>query len=270
MIEKKIGIIGCGNMGEALLGRLSKVLEKSVKLMASELDADRRAAIQEKHKIIVEIDNNYLVKYCDVIILAVKPKDLEDVLRREVCCGIAESKILISIAAGVTTGHIESVVGKEIPVIRAMPNMPAAIGKAVTAISAGSSASSADMKLAREIFETIGDVVVVDEKLMGAVTAVSGSGPAYIFYFIEALAEAARALGIDDKTAEELAVKTFIGSSELLDKIKEHPAELRRKVTSRGGTTEAALRVFEDKGLKKVIEEAVRAACRRSEELAKG
>ena len=270
IIDKKVGIIGCGNMGEALFSGLSKVMEKSVSIMVSELDAARRSAIQDKHKIIVEIDNNYLVKYSDVIILAVKPQDLENVLRQEVCCGVSEKKLLISIAAGVTTKYIESVVGASVPVIRAMPNMPAVIGEAVTAISAGSRAAKKDMDLAREIFSTIGDVVEVDEKLMDAVTAISGSGPAYFFYLIEALAGAAVKLGLDEKTAEELAIKTAIGSSELLDKLNEHPGLLRKKVTSKGGTTEAALKVFDDKGLKKIIEDAAEAACKRSKELSKG
>jgi pyrroline-5-carboxylate reductase len=270
MTGKKIGIIGCGNMGEALLSKLAKTLEKSVSLMVSELDAKRRAAIQDKYKIIVEIDNNLLVKYCDIIILAVKPQSLEDVLRQEVCCGVTESKILISIAAGVTTKHIETVVGKDVPVIRAMPNMPAKIGEAVTAICAGTSASTADMKIAKDIFATIGDVVVVDEKLMDAVTAVSGSGPAYFFYFIEALARAGEGLGLDVKTAEELAIKTAIGSAELLEQMKEHPADLRKRVTSKGGTTEAALKVLDDRKMMDVIEAAVAAACRRSKELSKG
>jgi pyrroline-5-carboxylate reductase len=268
--DKKIGIIGCGNMGEALLSGLSKVLEKSVSIMVSELDASKRSAIQEKHKIIVEIDNNYLVKYSDVIILAMKPQDLENVLRQEVCCGISEEKLLISIAAGITTKYIESVIGGSVPVIRAMPNMPAIIGKAVTAISAGSAAAKRDIELARKIFSTVGDVVEVDEDLMDAVTAISGSGPAYFFYIIEALAGAALKLGLDEKIAKELAIKTAIGSSELLEKLKECPGLLRKKVTSKGGTTEAAVKVFEDKGLKKIVEEAAAAACKRSKELSKG
>ena len=269
MTDKKIGIIGCGNMGEALLGRLSKVMEKSISIMVSELDAARRAAILEKHKIIVEIDNNYLVKYCDVIILAVKPQDLENVLRQEVCCGVSEKKLLISIAAGVSTKYIESVVGGNVPVMRAMPNMPAVIGEAMTAICAGSGAAKADVELTREIFSTIGDVVEVEEKHMDAVTAISGSGPAYFFYLVEALAEAAEKLGLDTKTSEELAIKTAIGSSKLLDELKEHPSILRKKVTSKGGTTEAALKVFDEKSLKKIIEEAALAACNRSKELSK-
>jgi pyrroline-5-carboxylate reductase len=268
--DKKIGIIGCGNMGQALIGGLSRVVEKSVSIMAAEKDAARRAGIQDKFRIIVEIDNNLVVKYCDVIILAVKPRDLEELLRAEVCCGASPKKLIISIAAGVTTAHIGAIVGADVPVVRAMPNMPAVIGGAVTAISAGAAASKDDIALARAVFEAIGDVIEVEEALMDAVTAISGSGPAYFFYVIEALTEAGKKLGLGGKTAEELAIKTAIGSSELLDKLKEHPGELRRKVTSKGGTTEAALEVFESKKLKEIIEEAARAACKRSKEMSKG
>jgi len=270
MIDKKIGIIGCGNMGEAIFSRLLKKIGNSTSLMVSELDAARRAAIQDKYKIIVEIDNNYLVKYCDVIIIAVKPQDFDKVLKQEVCCGISKDKLLISIAAGITTKHIESVVGKDVPVIRVMPNMPAIIGEAISSISAGTSATKEHMDTARFIFSTIGDVVEVDEKSVDAVTAISGSGPAYFFYVIEALIEAAKKLKLDKETAERLVLKTALGSSKLLDALKEDPARLRQKVTSKGGTTEAALKVFDKKKLKKIVEEAAKAACKRSKELSKG
>ena len=268
--NKKIGIIGCGNMGEAIFRRLSTVLEKSTSLMVSEMNAARRDEIRGKYKIIVEIDNNTVVKYCDAVILAVKPQDIEAVLKEAICCGASADKLIISIAAGITTKFIEGIIGKDVPVIRAMPNMPAVVGSAVTAVSGGSAAAQKDLDLARDIFGTIGDVVVVDEKQMDVVTAISGSGPAYFFYFIEALAEAAVKLGLDRKTAEELAVKTAIGSAKLLEEMKDDPGALRKRVTSKGGTTEAALKVFEAKGLAKMVEEAAAAACKRSKELSGG
>ncbi|MFA6320767.1 MAG: pyrroline-5-carboxylate reductase [Candidatus Omnitrophota bacterium] len=270
MIDKKIGIIGCGNMGEALLARLADVVEKSTSIMVSEADAKRRDYIQTKHKIIVEVDNNEVVKFADVIILAVKPKDFENVLKQEVCCGLSEKKLLISIAAGVTTKHLEGVVGSDIPVVRAMPNMAAIIGEAVTSLSRGTSAGQKDISTAKEIFSLIGEVVEVDEKFVDAVTAVSGSGPAYFFYMIESLAEAAAALGLDGKTASRLVAKTALGSAKLLEALKEDPAILRKKVTSKGGTTEAAIAVFEKKKFKNIIKDAVKAANKRSKELSKG
>jgi pyrroline-5-carboxylate reductase len=269
MIGKKIGIIGCGNMGEAILNRLSNVLEKSVSIMASEFDAKRRDYIQSKYKIIVEIDNNEVVKFADVIILAVKPKDLEAVIRSEVCCGASKDKLLISIAAGITTKYIESIVGKDVPVIRVMPNMAATIGESISSISYGSAVTPKHMELAKEIFLTIGDVVEVDENLIDVVTAISGSGPAYFFYMIEALIEAGCAAGLKDDVARKLVLKTALGSAKLLETLKEPPAILRAKVTSKGGTTEAAIKVFESKKFKNIIKDAVKAAKARSKELQK-
>ena len=267
MINKKIGIIGCGNMGEAILSRLSNVLEKSVSIMVSEFDAQRRDYIQSKYKIIVEVDNNEVVKFADVIILAVKPKDFEGLLKNEVCCGVSESKLLISIAAGITTKYVEKTVGKDIHVIRAMPNMGAIIGRSITSISAGISATGDDMKLAKEIFMTIGDVVEIDEGFVDSVTAVSGSGPAYFFYMTEALIEAARATGLKEDIARQIVLKTAFGSATLLETLNEDPALLRAKVTSKGGTTEAAIKVFESKKFKSIIKDAVKAAKERSKEL---
>ena len=270
MINKKIGIIGCGNMGEAIFSRLALSMDKSTMLMASEQDTARRDYIQKKYGVIVQIDNNYLVKNSDVIILAVKPKDFENVLKAEICCGISRNKLLISIAAGIRIKYIEGIVGKDIPIIRAMPNMPAVIGEAISVISRGKAAGDEDMKIAREVFLAIGDVAQVDEKLMDSVTAVSGSGPAYFFYLIESLIEGAQALGLDKETARRLVLKTALGSSRLLDSLKEDPGVLIKKVASKGGTTEAALKVFKSKSLDKTIKQALKKACKRSKELSKG
>ena len=270
MINKRIGIIGCGNMGEALLSRLSNIMEKSTSIMVSEFDAKRRDYIQSKYKVIVEIDNNEVVKFADVIILAIKPKDFENLLKTEVCCGVSKDKLLISIAAGITTKYIEDIVGKDIPVVRVMPNMAATIGEAISSISAGSAVSVEDMKLAKEIFSTIGDVAEVDEKMVDVVTAVSGSGPAYFFYLVESLIDAAIKSGLDKETAKKLVIKTALGSAKLLEILKEEPTTLRERVTSKGGTTEAALKIFESKKLKNIIKDAVGAAMKRSKELSRG
>jgi pyrroline-5-carboxylate reductase len=267
MINKKIGIIGCGNMGEALLIGLSGVMEKSVSIMVSEMDAARRDYISTRYKIIVEIDNNLVVKYSDVIILAVKPKDFDKVLSSEVCCGISREKLIISIAAGITTKHIEEIVGNDIPVIRVMPNMAAAVGMAISSVSRGSLADDAHAETAKEIFSTVGKVVEVDEVLVDAVTAVSGSGPAYFFYLAEALVEGAQSLGLAKELAETLVFHTMLGSASLLEELNEDPGLLRKRVTSKGGTTEAAISVFESKKLKAIIKEALKRASIRSKEL---
>jgi len=200
----------------------------------------------------------------------VKPKDFDKVLKDEICCSVSKDKLLISIAAGITTKYIESVVGKDIHVIRVMPNMAALVGEAISSISAGSSVSGEDMKLAKDIFSTIGDVVEVDENLVDSVTAISGSGPAYFFYLIEALIEASKELGLDEEIAKSLVLKTAIGTSKLLEVLKEEPSRLRAKVTSKGGTTEAALKVFETKNFKDIVRDAVKQAYKRSKELSRG
>ena len=266
MITKKIGIIGCGNMGAALLERLSKGPHKASSLSVSDSDAGRRELIQKKYNIIPQANNSAVVKDSDVIILAVKPKDFKDVLS-EACSGLSKDKVIISVAAGITTEFIEGMAGKGIPVIRAMPNMAAVIGESMTAVSAGRSAGPGDMKLAKEIFSAIGDVVEIEEGLMAAVTAIAGSGPAYFFYIIEALTGAAEELGLDEETARRLVLKTALGSARLLEALKEEPACLRKRVTSKGGTTEAAIEIFEKKRLKSIIRDAARAACKRSKEL---
>jgi len=270
MAGKKIGIIGCGNMGEALLSRLLKGGEKSASVMVSEFDTKRRGYIQSKYNVIAEADNKEIVKSADVIILAVKPKDFEKLLRDEICIGGSKDKLLISIAAGITTKYIEDIVGKDIPVIRVMPNMAAIIGESISSISSGSRVTPDNMKLAKEIFMAIGDVVEVDEKLIDSVTAISGSGPAYFFYMIEALIEAGCAEGLEEDIVKKLVLKTALGSAKLLEILKEDPSVMRAKVASRGGTTEAAIEVFESGKFKNIIKDAVKAAKARSKELSTG
>ncbi len=268
-MNKKIGIIGCGNMGEAILSRLAKVCAKIADLMVTEMDGARRAEIRSRHKIIVGIDNNYLVKFSDIIIIAVKPKDINDLLKQEICCGASGDKLVISIAAGVSTKRIESVIGRDVPVIRAMPNMAAVIGESMTVVSPGTSAGAKHLKMASEIFRNIGDVIVMDEKDLDAVTAISGSGPAYFFYLMESMIEAARALGIDNRTAERLVYKTALGSARLVHVLKAHPAALRARVTSKGGTTEAAFKVFQTRKFKSIVKDAMKRACSHSKKLGK-
>jgi pyrroline-5-carboxylate reductase len=269
MINRKIGIIGCGNMGEALLSRLVTVTEKSTALMVSELDASRRESLNAKYRMIIEIDNNYVAKYSDIIIIAVKPKDFDQVLK-EIAPSASKEKLIISMAAGITTRYIEKAIGRDIPVIRTMSNMAASIGEAITSTSAGTSANAEHMRLAAEIFSLIGEVIDIDEKLVDAVTAVSGSGPAYFFYLAECMIEAAMSLGIKEEVAHQLVLKTALGGFKLLEASKEKPHVLRAKVTSKGGTTEAAFKVLNSKRFGTIVKAAVKEACRHSKKLAKG
>jgi pyrroline-5-carboxylate reductase len=262
----KIGIIGCGNMGAALIGRLSAAMGKDALLMASDRDAKRREQIRSKYGVAATSDNGAVAGRSDIVIVAVKPKDIDAVLT-EIAGAFSKDKLLISIAAGISTKHVERIVGKSVPVIRVMPNMPAVIGEAISTLSRGSAARESHAAMAEEIFSLLGDVEEIDEKLVDAVTAISGSGPAYFFCLMESLIKTAKSLGLEGAIARRLVLKTALGSVKLLYHLKEDPPALRAKVASKGGTTEAALEVFESRKFHDVIRDAVTAARKRSRAL---
>lgn len=206
-------------------------------------------------------------KSCNVIFLAVKPQDLADVLN-ELKQTIQPETLVISIAAGKTIKFIEDQLQSNNSVIRAMPNTPAQIGKGISAIAAGTKVSGDELKIATELFSTTGEVVVVTEDKIDAVTALSGSGPAYFFYFIEAMVKAGVELGLTDEIATKLAIETISGSAAMLKESNLDAATLRKNVTSPKGTTAAALEVFTNNDLENIILKAMSAAKNRAQELA--
>jgi len=263
---KKIGIIGCGIMGQSIIARLAS-LGKHGRIVAVDKDHRKTALVERRFAVKVTGDIAHAASGADVVILAVKPQDMDEVLRGLIGV-VSERTLLVSIAAGVTTRHIESVFGRvKVPVIRVMPNMPAVIGEAISAISAGRYARASQRTVAKEVLSSIGETVEVAERRMDAVTAVSGSGPAYFYYLIESMIEAASALGLEHNVAERLVVKTALGSVHLLSILREEASRLRRRVASKGGTTEAALKVFESRRFKETIRKAMERAARRSREL---
>lgn len=264
MFKIKIGIIGGGNMGEALI----KGLHKNNALWVSEANTERTKILKKKyHLTIADIDTT--VKQSKILILAVKPQDMASVLE-QVKTSTLTGKLLISIAAGLTTRFFEtSFDGRKIAVIRTMPNMPALIGQGITAICAGKYATASDIKIAQKILLTVGETVIVKESMIDAVTAVSGSGPAYVFLFVEQWMAAAKQLGFDDKQAKQLVYKTLLGSAHLLEQSKFDASTLRAKVTSKGGTTQAALNVFSSRKFDQLMKDALSAAKKRAKELAK-
>lgn len=269
MRKTKIGLIGCGNMGEAIVSRLvgsKQAVRRSI--MLTDIDKAKARKMCSRHGVRIAAVIAQVVDFADVIIIAVKPKDFDAVLQI-MCPYLPSGKTVISIAAGITTGYIEKRLGEKTAVIRVMPNMPATIGEAVSSISAGKFATKRHMGIAKSIFSSIGDVVEVKERLVDAVTAVSGSGPAYFFYFVECLMEIARELGLADRVARHLAFKTALGSAKLLASCGEEPATLRARVTSKGGTTEAAFKILEEADFKGIVKRAVRRAHKRSRELSK-
>jgi len=204
----------------------------------------------------------------DVVVVAVKPRDVIEVLKL-LAGEVADDQTVISLAAGVTTQTYESQLGA-VPVVRAMPNTPALVGEGVTGIAPGSNAGTDHLDIAREVLGAVGAVRIMDESLLDAVTAVSGTGPAYVFLLAEALTEAAMREGLPRDVAENFVHQTIRGAGHLLTETGKSPARLRYEVTSPGGTTAAAMHILEEKGFRAIVEDAVRAAAVRARELGGG
>jgi pyrroline-5-carboxylate reductase len=267
MLKKKIGIIGAGNMGEAILrGLHQKGMAKN--LVVSEIRPDRTDYIKKTYGVAVVSENKKLASQVQVIILAVKPQELKGVLQ-EIAPALDASTLLISIAAGASLGTIASILDKDVRLVRAMPNIAALALESATALAKGGAATNEDLEVAQEIFNALGRTVVVPEALMDAVTGMSGSGPAYVCLFIEALADGGVRMGLPRKAALEMAIQTVLGTARLLSEQGEHPANLKDKVSSPGGTTIAGIASLEAKGFRGAVIEAVASATQRSKELAK-
>jgi pyrroline-5-carboxylate reductase len=264
---KRIAIIGCGNMGEVLLkGILEKGLVSRNLITVADKKSSRLSYIKKTYGVSVNSSAAEAVSKSDIVVLAVKPQDMKAVLKE--LNSAVEYKLIISIAAGITLEYIKAKTGTK-RLIRAMPNTPALAGHGITAISYAKGVSTYDINIADRIFGSVGKVVHIDEKSMDTVTAVSGSGPAYFFLLMEAMVEAAISLGMEKETAEKLVNETAFGAASLQNKTRQQPSTLREKVTSKGGTTEAALNVFKNKGFKRIVKDAVRAACKKSKTLSR-
>jgi len=264
----KIAVIGGGNMGSAMVRAwITRKAAKPADILVYDRDKQKHG-LMAKLKVKTLVDDWKLLKSYDVILLAVKPQDLLSLLA-EIKPHISAKTIVFSIAAGVSVKKIASVLGKR-KIVRAMPNMPAQIGMGITGWSANSLVSAADKKTVAKLLEAMGHALYfADEEKLNAVTAISGSGPAYVFYFMEALFEAACRSGFKNDEAAQLVLGTFLGAGMLVNDLQKSPAELRAKVTSKKGTTEAAITVFEKKKLKKIVEEAVKAAYKRAQQLSR-
>ncbi|HEX3045452.1 MAG TPA: pyrroline-5-carboxylate reductase [Bacillota bacterium] len=263
---KQLGIIGGGAMGSALLkGIISRGLVRPENIFVVEVDPAKRARLEEEHHIHGVSNLSELTANCQILILAVKPNIIPRVLD-ELAGKVDEQYLVISIAAGITLNALESKLQKA-RVVRVMPNTPAKIGKGVSAYALGSKTIAGDDEQVTELLDCVGKVVKVPEHLLDAVTAVSGSGPAYVFYFIEAMIDAAVMIGLSRADAVVLVRETFLGSAELLRETAEEPAKLRNEVTSPGGTTAAALFELQQGACAGVIMKAVAAAAQKSKEL---
>lgn len=265
---KKIGFIGAGNMASALVGGLLARGWQPADIALS----DAWPAQLEAHAgtgVMTTTDNILLLEHADVVVLAVKPQVMSAVLKPLAALAQAKRPLIITIAAGIPVASIERWLGGPLPVVRAMPNTPALVQSGATGLFANTEASAEQKAAAESILGAVGLTLWVEEEgLIDAVTAVSGSGPAYFFYVMEAMMAAGRELGLDEKTARALTLQTALGAAQMAIMADVGPGELRRRVTSPGGTTERAIATFDAAGLKAVFAKALTACAARGAELA--
>lgn len=268
-----IAILGAGSMGGAILhGLVASGAERLIVTNRTPEKATALAGLPGVTSIALADQpdgNNTAAAQADIVLLGVKPGMIVDLLR-EIADDLRPETVIVSLAAGTTLASMEAALGGQRRILRAMPNTPAVVRKAVTGIAPNSHADAGDVARVRALFETVGTVIETDEPGIDALSTVSGSGPAYVFLLIENLTEAARRLGFDEQDARTMAEQTFIGASALLADAQEDPAELRRRVTSPKGTTEKAVAVLQAARLDDVFTAATEAALARAKELAAG
>lgn len=277
---RKICFIGAGNMAEAMIGALLQSgLRRPKDIVISDVSTARAKAITRTYNVASALSNPEAVTSCNIVILAVKPQVMDSVLTDLLDAGCFESvsskRLFISIAAGIPLKRLEGFIYKgrsgqeksRMPVIRVMPNTPALVGAGMSGMCANAWAGNEDIEEAKTLLSAMGEVLVFDEEKMDAVTAVSGSGPAYGFYLLEAMTEAGRKLGLEHSDALKLSLSAVSGAVRLVQDRKEDPENLRSKVTSPGGTTEAALSLLDTHQVKDRLVDAVLAAARRSRDL---
>jgi pyrroline-5-carboxylate reductase len=264
----QVAIIGAGVMGETLLSGLIRAGRRVDDLMVGEKRPERARELEERYGVTV-VGNVEAAQKADTLALVVKPQDMGDLLK-EIAPAVRPGQLVVSLAAGITTAFLEAHLPEGAAVVRVMPNTPALVDEGMAAISRGSHCDEQHLLEAESLMDSIGKVIRVPEKQQDAVTAVSGSGPAYIFFVVEAMIEAGVHLGLPRATAAELVVQTVVGSAKLLRETGEHPTVLREQVTSPAGTTAAAVRELEDHKVRAAFLTALEAARDRSRALAEG
>ena len=266
--DKKISIIGSGNMGEALVsGLITSGSSNPENIICTDIRMNKLESVAKKYGVVTLTENIKAVEFSDIIIYAVKPQIIASVLKETASC-LDMSKLIISIAAGVPLAAIESCLKKELRLIRVMPNIAAFVKESASVIAAGANATKEDIDLSMAIFNSMGKSIFLKENiLMDAITGLSGSGPAYIFLIVDALADAGVKMGLSRDDALFLSTQTILGAAKLLMETKEHPGRLKDMVTSPGGTAIAGIHTLEKGGLRTTLINAVEAATQRSKEL---
>jgi len=265
--DKKVCFLGAGAITEAMLGGLIKkgiIASKNITIV-NKSNYEQLNSLVKKYDVNSSFNKKEAIKEADVIVLAVKPKDVTTSL--DEYKEVITKQLILSVVAGVDTDYLNFLLGNDLPVIRSMPNTSAMIGMSITAVAKGRFATDQDLEIIMPLLEAIGKVVVVEERLLDAVTGLSGSGPAYFYYIVEAMEKVAIELGFDDHIARELIIHTLIGAGHMLLETKESAKILREKVTSPNGTTFAGLKVLEDYYVKEGVIKAIKRATERSKEL---
>jgi pyrroline-5-carboxylate reductase len=264
-VSAKIAVLGVGKIGESLIAGL--VSSGWTDIVATSRREERLAELRERYRVETTTSNADAVRGASIVVLAVKPQDL-DVLLAEIGEAVTATQTVISIAAAIPTAAIERRLGDGVPVVRAMPNTPATVHEGMAGIAPGANAAEEHLAVAEDVLAHVGRSVRVAESYMDAVTAVSGSGPAYFALLAESMIEAGILLGLSREISTDLVVQTMLGTAKLLRDEKMHPVELRETVTSPGGTTIAAIRELEQAGVRAAFLNAIQAAMERSRELA--
>ncbi|HEY5050965.1 MAG TPA: pyrroline-5-carboxylate reductase [Acidothermaceae bacterium] len=264
--QTMIAVIGAGKMGEALVSGLLKAGASPDDLIITERYEERASELSQRYGV-KSVSNADAAHQADTIVLAVKPQDM-DTLLAELAPVVTPDRLIVTIAAGITTSAIERRLAAGVPVVRVMPNTPALVGEAMSAVAPGAHASAEHLDRAEALFRPVGRVVRLPESQLDAVTALSGSGPAYVFYLVEAMTDAGILLGLPRAVAHELIVQTVYGAAVMLRETGEHPVALREAVTSPAGTTISAIRELENHGVRAAFLAALEAARDRSRELA--
>ena len=262
-----LGFIGAGNMAKAIMkGILKSGLYEADQIIASDKEKGVVEEISKQFGISIAQDNGDAVKRAGIILLCIKPQNMKEVLM-EIRDFLKTSHLIISIAAGISIKTILRTLEKDIPIIRVMPNTPALVQRGMSGIAFGPGIRKEHVSIALDIFNSVGETIIVEEQMLDLITAVSGSGPGYIFRIMELMVESAMELGLERDPARKLVIQTFIGSSHLAKESEEPLSMLRQMVTSPGGTTEAGLLVFEKAELRNIIKDAIKAALKRSIEI---
>lgn len=266
----KLAVLGGGKMGEALVaGLIASGWRKPKDIVVTGRREERLLELFDAYGTETTLDNATAVSGAEVIVVAVKPQDIEALLS-QISDRVGADQTVLSIVAAIPTSFIEKRLDADVPVVRAMPNTPSVVHEGMAGIAPGKHADEEHLKLAKEVLDHVGRVAIVPESYLDGVTAISGSGPAYFALLAEAMIEAGILLGLSREISTDLVIQTMLGSAKLLRDEKMHPVELREMVTSPGGTTIRAIRVLEQSGVRAAFLNAIQAAMERSQELAQG